>query len=77
MVEIFNIRIFDSAAVSIREMDIQIYRAVTTIEADETTASSDFLQKRKTKIKRKNTEREREREREDKARTSSQLPLEF
>ena len=60
MVKIFNIRIFNRAAVSGR----WIYRAVTTIEAGETTASSDFLQKRKTKTKRKNTQRERVRERE-------------
>jgi hypothetical protein len=64
LVKIFNIRIFNRAAVSGR----WIYRAVTTIEAGETTASSDFLQKRKTKTKRKNTQRERERERERESR---------
>ena len=37
-------------------------RAITTIEADEATALSDFL-KMENEIKGKNTERERERER--------------
>jgi hypothetical protein len=48
-----------------------VFRAVTTIEADEATVSSDFL-KMEHEIKRKNTERERERERE---RAPTQLQL--
>jgi hypothetical protein len=42
--------------------EMQNGRSVTTIEAAETTVSSDFL-KMENKIKGKNTERERERER--------------